>query len=199
MKKRISPILGWVLAGLCLIGFFLPWVRLAPESTDNNTLALANTLASGEDSMLTSYFWLRRDELKATFRNPAEGLSAYQITMLDRAQAEVDGNARAWLYLLWKGEEPGMRDKLPALLPLLALAAAAALGAGKPSPRLLLVLAAALAAAYGWLRWKLNQAYTDRLLLQVDLNLGLWISLFAAALLALLLATRALLPPKVKF
>jgi hypothetical protein len=201
MKNRTSVLLGWILAALCILGFFLPWARFAPESAGQNLLSLANSLAAGEDDVISSYVWMRRDEMKAAMKDPAGGQSGYQLFMRASSDKNTQENAvaRAWLHALWHGENPGMQVRWIILLPILALVGAGALSPAKPPNRLLLGLAAALFLAYGWMRWKMNQAYTDRLLLQLDWNLGLWLCLYSGALLGILLIIRALLPARVRF
>jgi hypothetical protein len=195
MKQRPSLILGWALAGLCLLSFFLPWARFAPEATGSHVLGLANTLAAGDEDVVSSYLWLKRAEVRAMFRAPADGLSGYQLVALTSGNAPRAGLGATLI------EIGGMGDHLRwvVVLPVLALATASALTPARPSPRLLAGLALALAAAYGGVRWKLNSIYTDRLLQHIDLNLGLWLCVYAAGLLALIAALRAVLPERVRF
>jgi len=195
MKQRPSLILGWLLAGLCLLAFFLPWARFAPEAAGANVLGLANTLAAGEDDPVSSYLWMKRAEARAALRDPADGLSGWQLTRLASGNAPRVGLAPVVIDVMGVGDHL----RWVVLVPGLALAGALALTPMHPPQRVLAGLAIALAAAYGTIRWKLNSVYTERLLQHIDLNLGFWIFAFSATLLALLLALRALLPPKTRF
>lgn len=199
MTQRPSLLLGWILAGLCLLGFFMPWARFAPESTGGNILSLANTLVGGEDDPVSSYLWMRRGEMRAALRDPADGLSGYQLALLASGRAPEEGLAGVWVQVIWHTADPGVRAASIAVLPVLALLAGILLSLGPVPFKSGLGVALGLAGSYGWMRWKMNQAYTERMLLQLDWNIGLWITLYAAALLALLLALRALLPAKVRF
>jgi hypothetical protein len=199
MKSRPSLLLAWFFAATCTLGFFMPWARFAPESTAHNTLAIANTLLQGEDDLLSSYLWMRKSEAKALFNHPGEGLSAYQIILLSEEDTLSSKVARAWLSMLWGGEDAALRVKVIVLVPLLALLGAFFLTFSKPSQRWLLALALAQFAAYFFLRWKLNLSYTDRLLWQIELSWGLWLGLFALLGEAIITLIRALLPPKSRF
>jgi hypothetical protein len=195
MKKSPSLILGWTLTGLCLLSFFMPWVRFAPEATGSHVLSLANTLAAGDEDLVSSYLGMKRAEVRAMFRAPADGLSGYQLVALASGNAPRTGLAATLM------EITGMGDHLRwvVVLPILAFTTALALTPARPSPRLLAGLALALAAAYAAVRWKLNSIYTDRLLQHIDLNLGFWVCVYTTGLLALIAALRAVLPDRVRF
>lgn len=199
MKNRPSLLLAWTLAGFAIIGFFLPWARFAPESAASNTLAIANTLIQGEDDPVSSYLWMRRNEASALMKHPGEGLSAYQILLLSDEDTLSSKVARAWLSMLWREDDAALKVKVILVVPVLALLGAVLLTPARPSSRHLLILGGLQGAAYLFLRWKLNLAYTDRLMWQIELGWGLWISLYALLGIALLALLRALLPASIRF
>ncbi|MDX6767303.1 MAG: hypothetical protein SFU85_10995 [Candidatus Methylacidiphilales bacterium] len=199
MKQRPSVLAGWIFAGLCTLGFFLPWARFAPESVATNTLAIANTLVQGEEDPVSSYLWMRRSEASALLKRPADGLSAYQIILLSEEDTLSSKVARAWLSMLWSGDDTALRVKVIVLIPILAFLGAVFLTPGKTSQRHLLFVGLLQAGAYVLMRWKMNAAYTDRMLWQIELGWGLWICLYALLGAACVALVRGLLPAKVRF
>lgn len=194
MQIRTSLLLAWIFAAICALGFFMPWARFSPESAGANSLAIANTLLQGEDDFVTSYLWMRKTEARALLDHPADGLSAYQIILLSDEDTLSSKVAKAWLSMLWGENDAAMKVKVIILVPVLAFLGALVLTLSKPSQRWLLGLALAQMGTYAFLRWKLNLAYTDRLLWQIELGWGLWLSLFALLGTAILTGVRFLIP-----
>jgi len=199
MKTRTSLLLAWIFAAICALGFFMPWARIAPESAGSNSLAVANTLLQGEDDFVTSYVWMRKSEAQALLNHPADGLSAYQIILLSDEDTLSSKVAKAWLSMLWGEKEAttkvaAMKVKVIILVPVLAFLGALALTSVQPSQFWLLALALAQIGTYAFLRWKLNLSYTERLLSQIELGWGLWLSLFALMGTAILTIVRFLIP-----
>lgn len=194
MQIRTSLLMAWIFAAICALGFFMPWARISPESAGANSLAIANTLLQGEDDFVTSYVWMRKTEAQALLSHPADGLSAYQIILLSDEDTLTSKVAKAWLSMLWGEKEAAMKVKVIILVPVLAFLGALALTLSQPSQRWLLVLTLAQFGTYAFLRWKLNLAYTDRLLWQIELGWGLWLSLFALLGAAILTGVRFLIP-----
>ncbi|MDZ4789532.1 MAG: hypothetical protein SH807_11390 [Blastochloris sp.] len=194
MKLRNSTLIGWILTGLICLAFFIPWARFAPEQAANNLLDLAGKLAGDDAPLIQAYLTMRPAEWEAIWHNPGEGLSAYQLVLLSEKNTVSAKVSQAWVAMLWGDENYEQGVKFLALAPILALLGATALSLGKTSPKFLLGVSFGQLLFYGFLRWKLNETYGDRLLLQIEFNLGLWLTLYALLILAALQVTKALSP-----
>lgn len=190
MKTRPSLVLIWSLTALIVIAFFLPWARLAPDAAGSHVLSLAQTLATGEEDIISSYLWMKRAEARAALRRPAEGTSGYQLV----ADPETGGGGvgSAVIELLNLG--PWIR--LVAAVPVLAIILALLLTFPPASRQWPLAVALLLAGIYAAIRWKLNNTYTERILLHIELNAGVWIFLLATALLVGVTLITLMLPKK---
>jgi hypothetical protein len=100
----------------------------------------------------------------------------------------------AWLSMLWGDHASVHSVKFLVFAPLLALLGAIVLSTKKINAHYLFLVSLGQLLFYGFLRWKLNQTFGDRLLLQIEFNLGLWLTLYAIALLCLLQLAKALQP-----
>jgi hypothetical protein len=194
MKLRNSTLAGWILTAIVCLAFFIPWARFAPEQAGRNLLDLAGDLAGDEADLVESYLLMRKTEWVAIWHNPGEGLSAYQLVLLSAKDSISAKVSKAWLSMLWGDQASEHNVKFLAFGPLLALLGAISLSTKKANPKFLLLATLGQLLFYGFLRWKLNQTFGDRLLLQIEFNLGLWLTLYALALLALLQLLKALQP-----
>ncbi len=194
MKLRNSTLTGWVLAAIICLAFFIPWARFAPEQMGRNLLDLAGDLAGDEAGFVESYLLMRPAEWSAIWHNPGEGLSAYQLVLLSEKDSVSAKVSKAWLSMLWGDHASEQSVKFLAFGPLMAILAGIALTLKKTNAKFLLLAAFGQLLFYGFLRWKLNQTFGDRLLLQIEFNLGLWLTLYATALLCLLQVVKALQP-----
>jgi hypothetical protein len=195
---KISSVqIGWALAAVILLGFFIPWVRYAPKDAFDNSLQIASQLAAddSQSALVYDYVLVNGRDWRALWRQPGEGVSAYQVTV--SGAGGRDGAAAALVEILFGAGGDGWKGRLLLLAPLLGLAGAAALTGHRGRRGWVVALAAAELAFYLFVRWRLRDAYVDRLLL--ELNWGLWLSLFGLALLAAVQFIRAALPPKVKW
>lgn len=193
MKKRVSVILAWILAGVGVLAFFLPWVRPAVQARETSPLEVANQLASGEDSFFDSWIGLRKDEWRVFWQRPTTGLSGYQILLLGSDEGIQAKQAQEWLDAVF-GDRGGL-GRLANVLPLVILLLTAAfLSPRKPLPRLFGAGGVLLLAFYLWGRWRLDGTYTQRVLAEMEIGYGLWITLYATLALAILAGLRFLNP-----
>lgn len=194
MKLRKSTLTAWVLTGIICLAFFIPWARFAPEQAAGNLLDLAGKLAGDEAPLIEVYLTMRAAEWDAIWHNPGEGLSGYQLVLLSEKEGISDTVSKAWVQMLWGDAGYGTGVKFLALAPILAILGAVALTMHRLHPQFLLAVSLGQFLFYGFLRWKLNETYGDRLLLQIEFNLGLWLTLYALVILALVQAAKALQP-----
>lgn len=182
---------------MVVLGFFIPWVRYAPKHMFDNSMQIASQLASADEGseLLYDYVLMSRQDWKALWQNPAEGESGYQIVMAGKN--EKDDAAEALVKILFGDQGYWWKGKLLALAPLFALGGALALGWHKSNRKFLLAMILAQAAFYLYVRWQLHEAYVDRLVL--EMNWGIWLTLYGLALMAIVSTVRLLLPAKVKW
>ena len=169
---------GKLLVILTLAGFFLPWVRVSPDSLKGNTMEVVRNLAKGSGNFGSTFLWMRAEELREMWGDPADGFSGFQL-----AFGAKSGTPRAKA----QGELASValdgRDKRPllgwlVLIPMLTLLGWAGLSLRHAPPAFLLLTAAGLGALYAMLRWRIATAYTDRLLAQLELGPGWWITVY---------------------
>jgi hypothetical protein len=194
MKLRNSTLTGWILAASICLAFFIPWARFAPEQLGRNALDLAGELAGDDAGFVESYLLMRKTEWNAIWHNPGEGLSAYQLVLLSEKDSVSATVSKACMKMFWGENASEHSIKFLAFGPLMALLGAIALSMKRAHPRFLMLAALGQLLFYGFLRWKLNQTLGDRLLWQIEFNLGLWLTLYATALLCLLQLVKALQP-----
>jgi hypothetical protein len=195
MPMRFSQGMGLLLALVAGMAFFMPWARLEP----NAPAELVRRLATEPDSWAGAYLGLRPYELHAMLAHPADGATGYQLVKAWHAEGPAGAVARSLAQMFW-GAATGMWRLQAVWVPLgLVALGAAALLWKKPPGWALPGLAGACLAVYGYARWRLQATFESRLLLQVELGTGLWLTLYVLLLMGLLLAVRALLPAKWKF
>jgi hypothetical protein len=194
MKLRTSTLIGWLLAFLICLAFFIPWARFAPDQTERNLLDLAGELAGDEGDFVSTYLLMRGSEWEAIWRHPGEGLSAYQLVLLSEKDSISARVSNAWVTMLWGDQGFVHSVKFLAFGPLLAIAGAIALSFRKLELRFLGLAALGQLLFYVFLRWKLDQSFGDRLLLQMEFNLGLWLTLYGLLFLSVLQVLKILQP-----
>ncbi|MDR2462580.1 MAG: hypothetical protein LBD30_02230 [Verrucomicrobiales bacterium] len=182
--------IGWALTVTVALGFLMPWVRFAPTAAFDDQAEIVAQLA--EDNWLCDYVLMNNHDWRALRQNPAAGESGLQVALTGR---DADDAARALAEILFG--EAGFKNKALLLAPLLAAAGAVALMRWKKARHWLIALMVTQAAFYFYLRWQLRDAYVNRLVL--ELNWGVWLTLYGLALMTLIMSVRALLPPKVKW
>jgi hypothetical protein len=193
-KQRFSSLLGWLLAFAVVISFFLPWARVSADL--DSAIEIARRLVGDQDDVVSSWLWMRTKEFHDLQKMPGEGYSGYQLILLSEEETISAALAKSFFQMLWGDVRPGFQMKTLALAPILAFLAGLFLALPKLRPSWLSAMAGAVLLFYLWMRFKLNESYTDRLLLHVELSYGLWITLFGLFLLGLLLLLRALTSPK---
>lgn len=173
--------LHWVgkfFAILTLVSFFLPWVRIQPAALKKNTLEVIRDTAEGNSSILRSMIWMRRGEWSEMWADPADGFSGFQLafgaasgTQRAKVQSEL-----ASVTLEQKENRPLLGWLL--LIPVFTGLVWACLSLPRPPAIGLAVPAAGLIGLYILLRWKMADAYSDRLIAQLQLSVGWWGTLY---------------------
>ncbi|MDR1144648.1 MAG: hypothetical protein LBK71_00730 [Verrucomicrobiales bacterium] len=189
--KLSSIQIGWTLTVVTAVGFLMPWARFAPPGAFADQAAIVAQLAA--DDWLRDYVLMTRRDWRLLRQNPAAGATGFQVALAERGDA--DDAARALAEILCGGT--GFKNKLLALIPLLAVGGALTLTRRPPARRWLAALTVAELAVCVALRWQLRAAYVDRLAL--ELNWGWWLTWYGLALLALTQLARLLLPSQVKW
>ncbi|NBR64255.1 MAG: hypothetical protein EBT77_08145 [Verrucomicrobia bacterium] len=169
---------GKVFVAAALAGFFLPWVRVSPDSLKGNTMEVVRNLAKGGQNLGSTFLWMRGEEWQEVWGDPVDGFSGFQL-----AFGAKSGTPRAKAQQELASVALDGRDKRPLLIWLLLVPVLSLLGwAGLTLPQVprafLVLTAAGLGALYGILRWRIAEAYTDRLLAQLELGPGWWITVY---------------------
>jgi hypothetical protein len=201
MKKlNLRPTTAAILlfAALCIGGVFLPWGHLAADRLMLNAIEISHQLVRGDDDFVTVYVAMRPGEIDAMRRHPLDGVSGFDLVFppKDEETAKV---INAWGETLTGVKTWTWQIVFFAIGPVLALLALGTLLAKKPNFFWMGGLAVGLVIYYGAARWRLNELYTTRLLYGLDLGIGLWLTLYCAALLAAVLLFRMALPSKSKW
>lgn len=169
---------GKIFVMITIVGFFLPWVRISPDSLKGNTMEVVSNLAEGGRNLGSTFVWMRWEEWKEVWADPADGFSGFQL-----AFGAKSGTPRAKAQQELASVSLDGKDKRPLLgwlllIPVLTLLASAGLFLRQVPPAFLILTAGGLGALYAILRWRIATAYTDRLLAQLELGPGWWLTVY---------------------
>ena len=178
MRGDILHQVGKIFVLMTLVGFFLPWVRISPDSLKGNTMEVVRNLAEGGRNLGSTFFWMRGEEWREMWGDPADGFSGFQL-----AFGAKSGTPRAKAQQELASVALDGRDKRPLLgwlilIPILALLGWAGLALRYVPRAFLLLTGLGLGALYAILRWRIATAYTDRLLAQLELGPGWWMTVY---------------------
>jgi len=197
MKKRISVIGAWTLAGIGAVAFFLPWVRPVAAAKQTSALDVAHLLRQGEDSFFDSWIGMRKDEWQIVLQRPTVGLSGFQLLLLESDKDIAAEEAQSWLDSVF-GDGRALGRVFNVVPLIMVLLTAAAMSPRKPSRQIFMIGGVLLLAFYLWGRWRLDVTYTQRILAEMEIAYGLWITLYTTLALAIL-ATLRFFSPKGKW
>ncbi len=137
-------------------------------------MEVVKNLAQGEKGIGRTLIWMRGEEWREIWADPVDGFSGFQLafgacsgTPRLRAQQEL-----ASVALDGKENRPLLGWLL--LIPVLTVLGAVSMSLRRLSPAILILTSLGLAGLYLILRWKMADAYTDRLLAQLQLGPGWW-------------------------
>ena len=169
---------GKFLVVLTVVGFFLPWIRVSPDSLKGNTMAVVRNLAEGGRNLGSTFIWMRWEEFREIWRDPADGFSGFQL-----AFGAKSGTPRAKAQQELASVALDGRDKRPLLgwlllIPVLTFLGWVGLVLRHVPGAFLILIALGLGALYAILRWRIATAYTDRLLAQLELGPGWWMTVY---------------------
>lgn len=169
---------GKFLVILTLVGFFLPWARVSPDSLKGNTMEVVRNLAKGGGNFGSTFLWMRGEEFREMWGDPADGFSGFQL-----AFGAKSGTPRAKAQAELASVALDGRDKRPLLgwlllIPVLTLLGWAGIALPNVPKAFLLLTSVGLGALYTILRWRIATAYTDRLLAQLELGPGWWMTVY---------------------
>ena len=169
---------GKFLVWLTLAGFFLPWVRVSPDSLKGNTMEVVRNLAEGGRNFGSTFLWMRGEEWREMWGDPADGFSGFQLAL-----GAKSGTPRAKAQAELASVALDGRDKRPLLgwlflIPVLTLLGWAGMALRHVPQAFLLLTAVGLGGLYAILRWRIATAYTDRLLAQLELGPGWWLTVY---------------------
>lgn len=158
--------------------FFLPWVRVSPDALRKNTMEVVKNLAQGNKGVGKTLIWMRAEEWKEIWADPADGFSGFQLVF-----GAASGTPRMKAQQELASVVLGGKEKRPLLGWLLLVPILAGLGWGSlilrgVPPSLSALVSLMLIGMYFVLRWKIADAYTDRLLAQLQLGPGWWGALY---------------------
>ena len=169
---------GRILVVVTLVGFFLPWVRVSPDSLKGNTMEVVRNLAEGGQNLGSTFLWMRAEEWQEMWADPADGFSGFQL-----AFGAKSGTPRAKAQQELASVALDGRDNRPLLgwlilIPVLTLLSWAGLVLRQVPPAFLILTSFGLGFLYVILRWRIAAAYTDRLLAQLELGPGWWTTVY---------------------
>ena len=178
MRTNFVHLAGRFFALLTVISFFLPWVRLSPDALRKNTMEVVKNLAKGDKGVGRTLIWMKAEEWQEIWADPADGFSGFQLIF-----GGASGTPRIKAQQELASVVLGGKDKRPLLGWLLLVPILAGLGWGSfilrgVPPSLSLLVSLMLMGLYFVLRWKMADAYTDRLLAQLQLGPGWWGALY---------------------
>ena len=178
MRTDFFHLAGRFFALLTLICFFLPWVRVSPDALRKNTMEVVKNLAQGDKGVGRTLIWMRGEEWQEIWADPADGFSGFQLVI-----GAASGTPRIKAQQELASVVLGGKEKRPLLGWLLLVPILAGLGwgffiLGGVPPSLWALVSLMLMGIYFMLRWKMADAYTDRLLAQLQLGPGWWGALY---------------------
>jgi len=172
------------------ISFFLPWVRLQPADPSG----LVDRLVEREDHWVYDYVIMHSWDWKALLDQPSTGISGYQLAVWGAEESYEGELARMVSAVIFSNASgPGVMQWLW-VMPVAGLGGVLVLlirpGAGKAYG----IGGGVLLTVYLLFRWRMATALNGFLVAEMVWNLGLWIQLYAALVLAFLLIGRAFFP-----
>jgi hypothetical protein len=194
MSFRYFDYLAWLSAGIIVGAFFLPWLGL-----NSGEKAVAEVLArklaeSADRSVFEQYFAISDEEKKQALEKPLDGVSGYALVDLLR-NGNRTGDPVAKIAASFLGEER-VRDRafLIYVIPVTAILAAAYAFTCRRNRWFLLIPLLVCELLYYAVRENLNDIYFDRIMSQIHVGIGLWLSLYGLLALALVIVVRLLMP-----
>ncbi|MEM9400630.1 MAG: hypothetical protein AAF984_10515, partial [Verrucomicrobiota bacterium] len=180
--------IGLLISALVILAFFLPWVRLSSETLVRSVGTLIEKIAQDdEESLVEQWVWMRERERQALFEKPSEGVSGYQIFMTTWDDTLEGKLTRVLMQVLFGSEEAKWGAKLMVLAPVFGLTTLV-IFLLPLLPRIFpLAVGMGCLAYYVLARWKLNEAFGERLILHIELSYGLWLSLFGLLMLSFMM------------
>ena len=184
--------LGKFFAVLTLVSFFLPWMRIQPSALKKNTLEVVRSTDANSAGFWRKMIWMRSGEWGEMWADPADGFSGFQL-----AFGAASGTQRAKVQTELASVALDKKEKRPLLgwlllIPVLTGLGWAALSIPKVPGIALAIPSAGLFTIYLVMRWKIADAYMDRLIAQLQLSVGWWGTLYGmlglAAVCAIFLA-----------
>ena len=178
MRTDFVHLAGKFFALLTVICFFLPWVRVSPDALRKNTMEVVKNLAQGDKGVGRTLIGMRAEEWQEIWADPADGFSGFQLVF-----GAASGTPRMKAQQELASVVLGGKEKRPLLGWLLLVPILAGLGWGSlvlrgVPPSLSALVSLMLIGMYFVLRWKIADAYTDRLLAQLQLGPGWWGALY---------------------
>lgn len=178
---------GWIIASLVILAFFLPWARLEPASLIGHVSSLVEKIAEDEeDGFLQDWVLMREREWDLLFRSPGQGLSGFQLVMTVVEEDISNQLARAWINMLLGSEDAKFTMGSIALAPILAVVISLGLVFNQVPRLFYTITALGCLIYYLILRWKLNESFGERIILHVELSYGIWITLYGMICLTLI-------------
>lgn len=182
MNLKIGALL---VAALGILGFFLPWVKPLLLTQKINPLEVVDKLLDRQKpDFLYDYILMTERDAKDAFQSPAEGASGFQIALAERYEGGVTGAAALTVSDFYFGDRKlDWHLRILWILPTLTLMGIIAIllrPGGKPG---VVLTGVALLALYGLIRWRMTEA--TQIHLEAAYGIGLWLSIYAAAILGI--------------
>jgi hypothetical protein len=174
VRYDLIHLAGRFFALLSLVAFFLPWVRISPDALRQNTVEVVKNLAKGSKGLGPTMFWMRGEEWSEMWADPVDGFSGFQLAFGARSGTPRIKAQQELASVVLDGKENRPLLGWLMLIPVLTFVAWVALMLRRVPLALLGLTASGLLGMYGVLRWKMSDAYTDRLLAQLQLGPGWW-------------------------
>lgn len=186
---------GWFLVVVTIAAFFLPWVKLqtAPFNRAVERVKVVGALAlEGDGPWYVRYFSLDAYDRKAALDEPLRGESAFELIQLSRSPIPARQQRARQVAEAFGLKNAPLGAVVVGAAPALALLGLAFFSLGLRLPVLVMGLLAG--GYYAAARYGLDATFTDRTVNGVDAGIGLWLTLYALLIIAVLLLVSLVTP-----
>lgn len=180
--NRFALSVVWLIAGLSLAGFFLPWIQKGPKDVASLSEYTVRSLAMEEERDYWRFVSIPPEERKRLLQEPLKGTSGFTLWKSWRKPVHplLGGN----LFSTKKSLNPFWIFAVPAGALLGAIFFTLTTGWGP------FIGIGSTLGIYLTVRWNLQEALIDRLVSGIHIGIGLWIGLYALLALSLCLSVR---------
>jgi hypothetical protein len=187
---KVLSIIGWSCGLVAAVGCFLPWVKLVALEQRPGRAAKAVIAELSEDAERPYWqqmLFLRSEETDYALTRVMEGISGYTLLEDMRRPERKRQHRELDDLFLTKTDRLPVRGLLLYAIPASALISACCLALVRRPFWVILLPLVGSGCLYVLMRTRINETYFERLVSGVQIGVGLWLSLYALAVLVFLL------------